>query len=168
MASIAATCYGQGPAPPYAPTRAASTIFYLPDVIDHMPRHAPDRVAGVPSPSNQGLAGGELAQHGSDLSPHGFERALVVHLKRFVSHPDLARISPFGFDDVTPNLVSVATSATRTFAQFRRRSRDDLIQYVPRCAQERHVAGSLFPQSAPDLSSCSHHWYIGKGQSLLR
>ena len=47
---------GQGPAPPCAPTRSASTIFYLPDVIDHMPRHAPDRVAGVPSPRNQGFA----------------------------------------------------------------------------------------------------------------
>src|SRR5258707_12497800 len=118
---------------PCAPTRSASTIFYLPDVIHHVPRHALDRVAGVPSPRNQGLAGGVLAQHGSDLFPHGFEGTLVVH-------PDLARISPFGFDDVAPDLVSVATSTTRTFAQFRWRGRDDLFQHVPRCAKERHVA----------------------------
>src|SRR5258706_660960 len=140
MLTIVATRYGQGPVPPCAPTRSASTIFYLPDMIDHMPRHAPDRVAGVPSPRNQGLAVRGLAQHGSDLFPHGFEGIEVVHLERFVSHPDLARISPFGFDDVVPDLVSVATSTTRTFAQLRWRGRDDLFQYVPRHAQECHVA----------------------------
>jgi hypothetical protein len=67
--SVVLSKIGQGPVPSCAPTRSASTIFYLPDVIDHMPRHAPDRVAGVPSPSNQGLAGGELREHGSDLFP---------------------------------------------------------------------------------------------------
>src|SRR5258708_17905513 len=134
MLTIVATRYGQGPVPPCAPTRSASTIFYLPDVIDHMPRHTPDRVAGVPSPRNQELAVRGLTQHGSDLFPHGFESAEVVHLERFVSHPDLARISPFRFDDMVPDLVSYATSTTRTFSQFRRRGRTDLFQHVPRCA----------------------------------
>src|SRR5258708_20928482 len=102
-----------------------------------MPHHAPDRVAGVPSPSNQGLAAGWLQEHGSDLFPHGFEGALVVHIERWVSHPDFARIRPFGLDNVAPDLVSVATTAPWTFAQVRRRGHDDLFQQIPRRAQER-------------------------------
>src|SRR5258708_36706521 len=140
MLAIVATRYRQGPVPPCAPTRSASTIFYLPDVIDHMPRHTPDRVAGVPSPRNQELAVRGLTQHGSDLFPHGFESAEVVHLERFVSHPDLARIHPFGFDNVAPDLVSVATSTTWTFAQLRWRGSDDLFQHIPRRTQQYHVA----------------------------
>src|SRR6266700_1287510 len=104
--------------------RLAATIFYLPDVIDHVPRHAPDGVAGVPSARR--LASGGLAQCGCDLFAHRFEGTPVVHLERSVSHPDLARIRPLGFDDVAPDLVSVATSTPRPFAQFCRRGRHDL------------------------------------------
>src|ERR1700736_4969559 len=105
-----------------------------------MPGHATDRVAGVPSTRNQRFAGRGLREYGCDLFSHSFESVRVVHLERLVPYPDLARISPFGFDDVTPDLVPVATSTTRTFAQFCRRGRDNLFEHVPRCTQERYIA----------------------------
>ena len=45
-----------------------------------------------------------------------------------------------GLDDVTPDLVSVATSTTRTFAQLCWRGRNHLFQHIPRCTQERYIA----------------------------
>src|SRR5260221_14724776 len=80
-----------------------------------------------------------MAGTASQLTSHPLLSSFMGSVQ-FVSHPDLARISPFGFDDVAPDLVSVATSTTRTFAQFRWRGRDDLFQHVPRRAQECHVA----------------------------
>src|SRR5947209_4458890 len=96
--------------------QSVTTIFDLPEVIDHMPGHAPERVAGVPSSSNQRLAARWLGEHGYDLAPHGCEGSLVVHVEGFVSHPDLASIRSFGFDDVVPYLVAVSTATTRPFA----------------------------------------------------
>src|SRR5207248_5901753 len=112
------------PGPPCAPQLSVSTIFDFPEVIDHMPGHAPDRVTGVPTPGDQRLAAGGLREHSSDPFPHGFEGAFVVHLEGWASHPDLARICSLGFDDVVPYAVSVSTSTSRTFAQFRRRSHE--------------------------------------------
>src|SRR5262245_11344293 len=125
---------------PCTTTRSAATIFELPEVIDHMPPHATDRIAGVPSTSNQRFAGRGLGEHGCDLISHRFERARVGHREPLVPYPDLARIRPFGCDDVTPDLVSVATSPTRTFAQCCQRGRDHLFEQVPRCTQERYIA----------------------------
>jgi hypothetical protein len=77
----------------------------------------------------KGFSGRGLAESGSNLFPHGLESTLVVHLERFVSHPDLARIGPLGFDEVTPDLVSVATTTTRTFKE-RYAQRDEPVAAV--------------------------------------
>ena len=111
---------------------STSTIFNLPYVINHMPRHASHSVTRVPTAINQLLAGRGLAQHICNLFPHSIEGALVVYLERLVPYPDLARINPLGFDDVTPDLVSIATPATRTFAQFLRERLRSPLPVCPR------------------------------------
>lgn len=71
--------------------KLVSTIFDLPDVINHMPSHTPERVTGIPAAGYQGFAGGWSAQHGGDLFSHGFESAQIIHLERFVAYTDFAR-----------------------------------------------------------------------------
>src|SRR2546423_595371 len=60
------------PGPPCAQQLSASTIFDFPEVIDHMPGHAPARVTGVPPPGTQRIAvvrkGGQGKRPGPNLA----------------------------------------------------------------------------------------------------
>src|SRR5947208_15241798 len=102
------------PGPPCAQQLSASTIFDFPEVIDHMPGHAPDRVTGVPTPGNKRRAAGGLREHSSDLFPPRFEGAFVVHLEGRASQLDLARTCSLGLDDVVPYAITVSTSTTQS------------------------------------------------------
>src|SRR5579875_1102638 len=110
-------------------------VFYLPDMVDDVPGHAAYGVAGVPAAGNERLSRGGLAQCGCDLFAHGCQEVLIVHCERFVSHSDLAGVHALGFDDMLADFVTIATSTAWAFAQFGWRSRDDLFQDVPCCAQ---------------------------------
>src|SRR5260221_4684813 len=105
-----------------------------------MQSDTPERVAGIPAGVSQGFAGSWPGQHGGNLFSHRFESAEVIHLERLVAHADFACVSPFGFDDVAADLVTVATAAARSLAQFFWRTRDGLFQHLPRSAQKRRIA----------------------------
>src|SRR3989442_15223920 len=86
--------------------RLAATIFYLPDVIDHVPRHAPDGVAGVPSARR--LASGGGAPCGRGLFPPRLLGAPLLFFLPAGSHPPPLRAPPPRLPGGGADLPSVA------------------------------------------------------------